>query len=152
MKKRRLLIVVLGLVVALCACGKNGANNQNNQGHGNNVQNNQQDNVHNNATEQEKKEYLINFGKRVKFYREKLGMTQKELGIKAGYVDGTNPASSVYKIENGQIDVTQSKLLDLAKALQIEPYELIVSPQVSRMMKYAEGIIEMQKGENHVEG
>lgn len=102
-------------------------------------------------TDQERKDYLKNFGKRVKFYREKLGMTQKELGIKAGYVDGTNPASSIYKIENGQIDVTQSKLLDLARALQIEPYELIVSPQLNRMIKYAEGVIEMQKGEDHVE-
>lgn len=89
-------------------------------------------------TDAERKEYLISFGKRVKFYREKLGLTQKELGIKAGYVDGTNPASSIYKIENGQIDVTQSKCADLAKALQIEPYDLIVSPETARLLKYAE--------------
>ena len=89
-------------------------------------------------TDAERKEYLIAFGKRVKYYREKLGLTQKELGIKAGYVDGTNPASSIYKIENGQIDVTQSKCADLAKALQIEPYDLIVSPDTARLLKYAE--------------
>ena len=89
-------------------------------------------------TDAERKEYLIAFGKRVKYYREKLGLTQKELGIKAGYVDGTNPASSIYKIENGQIDVTQSKCADLAKALQIEPYDLIVSPETARLLKYAE--------------
>lgn len=91
-------------------------------------------------TEEERKAYLIDFGKRVKFYREKLGLTQRELGVKAGYTNGTNPASSIYKIENGQIDVTQSKCADLAKALEIEPYDLIVSPQISRLVKYAEMI------------
>ena len=49
--------------------------------------------------ENEKKQYLLDFGRRVRFYREKLGMTQKELGVKAGYVDGTNPSASISKIE-----------------------------------------------------
>lgn len=89
-------------------------------------------------TEQERKQKMIEFGQRVKFYREKIGMTQRELGRKAGYVDGTNPASSISKIENGQMDITQSKVYDLAVALGVEPYELIVSPQVSRLVKYAE--------------
>lgn len=99
-------------------------------------------------TEQEKKEHLQAFGKRVRFYREKLGMTQKELGIKAGYADGQNPSATISKIELGQIDVTQSKIYDLARALQIEPYDLIVSPQISRLVKYAEM---MTKGEGDVE-
>lgn len=69
-----------------------------------------------NMTEDERKQYLLDFGRRVKFYREKLGLTQKELGRRAGYVDGTNPASSIYKIENGQIDVSQTKVAEIAQA------------------------------------
>lgn len=101
-------------------------------------------------TEKERKEKMLAFGQRVKFYREKLGMSQRELGAKAGYVDGTNPASSIYKIEHGQIDVTQSKIIDLATALGVEPYELIVSPQVARMVKYAE-LIAKEGKENGVD-
>lgn len=43
-------------------------------------------------TENERKQYLTEFGERVRFYREKAKMTQRELGKRAGYVDGTNPA------------------------------------------------------------
>lgn len=99
-------------------------------------------------TENERKQYLLNFGRRVKYYREKLGMTQKELGKKAGYVDGTNPASSIYKIESGQMDISQTKVAEIAQALHVEPYDLIVSPQVSRLIKYAELI---QKGDDNVD-
>lgn len=88
--------------------------------------------------ESEKKQYLIDFGRRVRFYREKLGMTQKELGVRAGYVNGTNPSGSISKIELGQMDITQTKTAEIAAALGVEPYDLIVSPQVSRLLKYAE--------------
>lgn len=98
--------------------------------------------------ESEKKQYLLDFGRRVRFYREKLGMTQKELGIKAGYVDGTNPSASISKIETGQVDVTQTKCADLARALQIEPYELVIGEQTARLIKYANMIM---KGGPHVD-
>ena len=98
--------------------------------------------------ETERKQYLVDFGKRVRFYREKLGITQKELGVRAGYVNGTNPAATISKIELGQIDITQTKTAELAAALGVEPYDLIVSPQVSRLLKYAELI---QKGDDHVD-
>lgn len=98
--------------------------------------------------ETERKQYLVDFGKRVRFYREKLGMTQKELGVRAGYANGTNPAATISKIELGQIDITQTKTAELAAALGVEPYDLIVSPQVSRLLKYAELI---QKGDDHVD-
>lgn len=88
--------------------------------------------------ENQRKQYLVDFGKRVRFYREKLGMTQKELGIRAGYVNGTNPAATISKIELGQIDITQTKCAEIAAALGVEPYDLIVSPQISRLIKYAE--------------
>lgn len=98
--------------------------------------------------ENEKKQYLLDFGRRVRFYREKLGITQKELGIKAGYVDGTNPSASISKIETGQVDVTQSKCADLARALEIEPYQLIVNDQTARLIKYANL---MMKGGSNVD-
>ena len=101
-----------------------------------------------NMTESEKKQYLLDFGRRVKFYREKLGIGQRELGRRAGYVDGTNPASSISKIENGQMDISQTKVAEIAQALGVEPYDLIVSPQVSRLLKYAELI---QKGDADVD-
>lgn len=98
--------------------------------------------------EKQRKQYLIDFGNRVRFYREKLGLTQKELGVRAGYVNGTNPAATISKIEKGQIDISQTKTAELAAALGVEPYNLIVSPQVARLLKYAELI---QKGGNDVD-
>lgn len=98
--------------------------------------------------ETEKKQYLVDFGNRVRFYREKIGLTQKELGVRAGYVNGANPAGSISKIELGQMDISQTKTAELAAALGIEPYHLIVSPQVSRFLKYAELI---QKGDDNVD-
>lgn len=99
-------------------------------------------------TEEQRKQYMKEFGQRVKMYREKLGMTQRELSIKAGYVNGTNPASTIYKIENGQIEVTQTKVAEIAEALGVEPYQLILSPQVSRLVTYAKMI---EKGDDHVD-
>lgn len=99
-------------------------------------------------TENERIIYLKDFGNRVKYYREKLGITQRELAIKAGYVNGVNPASSIYKIEKGEMDIPQTKVAEIAKALGVEPYELIVSPQVARLVKYAEAF---QKGAENVE-
>ena len=101
-----------------------------------------------NMTENEKKQYLLDFGRRVRYYREKLGLSQRELGRRAGYVDGTNPATSISQIENGQRDISQTKVAEIAKALEVEPYDLIVSPQVSRLLKYAELI---QKGDADVD-
>jgi transcriptional regulator with XRE-family HTH domain len=99
-------------------------------------------------TEDERKQYMKEFGQRVKMYREKLGMTQRELSIKAGYVNGTNPASTIYKIENGQIEVTQTKVAEIAEALGVEPYQLILSPQVSRLVAYAQMV---EKGDSNVD-
>ena len=99
-------------------------------------------------SEDEKKQYLLDFGRRVKYYREKLGMSQRELGRRAGYVDGKNPATSISQIENGLRDTSQTKVAEIAQALGVEPYDLIVSPQVSRLIKYAELI---QKGAGDVD-
>ena len=96
-------------------------------------------------TDNERKEYMEAFGKRVKAYREALGMTQGELAVKAGYTDGANPAATVSKIERGLMDITQSKCYDIAKALEIEPYQLFTTESVGRLVKYAELITEEGK-------
>lgn len=100
-------------------------------------------------TEQEKKEYLLAFGKRVRAYREALGMTQEELAVKAGYVAGKNPSSTVSKIERGVMELTQSKILDLANALEIEPYELFTDRYISRLVKYAEEMAKLSNPGDH---
>lgn len=98
-------------------------------------------------TEKEKKEYLIAFGNRVKGYRLALGMTQGELALKMGYVDGKNPSANVSKIEKGQMELTQSKIIDLAHALKVEPYELFTDSQTSRLIRYANEISKMKGGD-----
>jgi len=98
-------------------------------------------------TEKERQDYLIAFGNRVKSYRLELGMTQGELAVKMGYVDGKNPSANVSKIEKGQMELTQSKILDLAKALQVEPYELFTDAQTSRLIRYATEISKMKGGD-----
>ena len=77
---------------------------------------------------EEKKLYLKTFGERVKTYRKKLNITQEELAVKMGYAVGQNPSSTVSKIERGDMELTQTKIADLAKALGISPSDLFPSP------------------------
>ncbi len=82
-------------------------------------------------TNEEKSLYCKTFGARVKYYREALNMSQKELGLAVGYVDKTNPSSSISKIERGEMEITQTKIADIAKALGISPSDLFPSPKES---------------------
>ncbi len=93
-------------------------------------------------TEDEKKSYLQAFGRRVRSYREALGMTQEELAVKVGYTVGKNPSGTISKIERGCMEITQTKIADLAKALQIEPYQLFADEQTARLVTYARKIME----------
>lgn len=61
------------------------------------------------------------FGARVRYYREKNGMTQKELAEKLGYTTHT----SIYKIECGDNSIPLSKLPDFCVALGVEPFDLL---------------------------
>jgi len=98
-------------------------------------------------TENERKEYLLAFGRRVRAYRESAKMTQDELAVKAGYANGKNPSGTISKIERGVMEITQSKIADIAKALGIEPYELFTDPQTARLIKYADEIAKMKRGD-----
>lgn len=91
-------------------------------------------------TENERKQYLLEFGRRVRMYRELKGLTQEELAVKAGYVVGKNPSGTISKIERGCMEITQSKCAELAKALDIKPYQLFMDDSAVKLMKYAEGI------------
>lgn len=96
-------------------------------------------------TEEERKQYLLAFGRRVRMFREALGMTQEELAVKVGYTVGKNPSGTISKIERGCMEITQSKIVDLARALQIEPYELFTDDTTRRLLRYAH---ELSKGGN----
>lgn len=89
----------------------------------------------------EKLRLLLTFGSNVRYYREKLGLTQKELGLKAGYHDGTNPAAAISKIENGQMEIVQSKIADLAKALGVTPADLFSDKLVENVKDDEETLI-----------
>lgn len=56
-------------------------------------------------------------GKNIKKRREELGMTQAELAKACGY----QSKSSISKIEKGETDLNQTKLAEIAKALQTTP-------------------------------
>lgn len=98
-------------------------------------------------TEDERKQYLLAFGRRVRAFREEKGMTQEELAVKVGYTVGKNPSGTISKIERGVMEITQSKIVDLANALEIEPYQLFVDEQTARIVTYAQGIANMNRKE-----
>lgn len=64
---------------------------------------------------------LKDFGAKIKARRIELNMTQDELAKAAGYTS----RSSINKIELGMVDVSQSKVAKLAKALKISPTILV---------------------------
>ena len=57
----------------------------------------------------------------IKFYREKLGLSQSSLAEMVGYKD----RSSIAKIESGLVDLPQSKIALFAKAFKITPAQLM---------------------------
>jgi transcriptional regulator with XRE-family HTH domain len=64
----------------------------------------------------------LQFGERVRAFRSRLGLTQEQLGAAAGlhrtYVGG---------VERGERNVSLMNILKLAKALQVDPAELVTA-------------------------
>lgn len=58
---------------------------------------------------------------KVKQLRLQAGLSQGELAKKAGYTD----RSSIAKIESGGVDLTETKIIALAKALGVTPAVLM---------------------------
>ena len=63
----------------------------------------------------------MSLGQNIRLYREKLGMSQEELAKKLGYKD----RSTIAKIESNVNDITQSKIVAIAAALQTSPAALM---------------------------
>ena len=60
---------------------------------------------------------MANVGKNIRARREELGLTQQELAERMGY----KSKSAINKIELGINDITQSKVVAFAKALNTSP-------------------------------
>lgn len=69
-------------------------------------------------------ESRILLGKKIKYYRELIRMSQEELAQKAGY----KSKSSIAKIENGLARVPAYKLIEIATALGVSVTEFLTSP------------------------
>lgn len=95
-------------------------------------------------TKEQRKEYLLSFGQKVRMYREAKGMTQEELAVKVGYIAGKNPSGSISKIERGCMEIGQSKIAEIARVLEIEPYQLFTDDQTARLVAYAKEITKME--------
>lgn len=62
----------------------------------------------------------------IKNRRKELKMTQTELALKTGYTD----KSAIAKIESGKVDIPVSKINEFAKALNMDPGDLMGTPKV----------------------
>ena len=63
----------------------------------------------------------MSIGERIKKCREELGLSQEELAKKIGY----SSRSTINKIEKGLSDISQSKVIEFAKALNTTPEYLM---------------------------
>lgn len=64
---------------------------------------------------------MLELYENIRKYRKELGMSQAELAKRTGYTD----RSSIAKIEKGDVDLPQSKIMVFAKALGVAPGELM---------------------------
>lgn len=86
-------------------------------------------------------------GKKVKERREALGLTQEELAKKLGY----KSKSTINKIELDINDVSQTKLLRLAAALEVEPgyfLEIESAPDHTELLSTYAELFSGLSGEN----
>ena len=65
----------------------------------------------------EENKFLIEFGQRVKSRRLQLGLSQEDLSKRCDYA----ARSSINRIEQGKLDLPQSKIMQLSNALQTTP-------------------------------
>ncbi|MFR6224483.1 MAG: helix-turn-helix domain-containing protein, partial [Lactococcus lactis] len=64
---------------------------------------------------------FVQIGKRIKWTRKRVGITQKELANKIGRTE-----SSVQKYENGKVEIPISVLEDIAKELGVSADEFLI--------------------------
>lgn len=66
-------------------------------------------------------DFLKKVGQNIKFYREIAEMSQDELAKRTGY----SGRGAISKIENGERDIANSKLKDIANALNVTVTQLL---------------------------
>jgi len=74
--------------------------------------------------------YNALFGARVKYYRERKGLTQQELADRLGYTSH----ASIAKIEKGKSSILLSKLPDFCVALDVDAFDLLGLTERDKMM------------------
>lgn len=94
---------------------------------------------------------MTTIGQRIKERRTDLNMTQEELAKKLGY----SHKSSIGKIENGNNDITQSKVVEFARALDTtvaylmgwdeEEDQVVRDANIQRMISIAEQLTKDQQ-------
>ena len=67
-----------------------------------------------------KEPYAITLGKRIRFFRERAGLTQEQLGRAIGY----SGKAMISRIEGGTVSMDAEKIEVVAKALDINPHVL----------------------------
>jgi transcriptional regulator with XRE-family HTH domain len=86
----------------------------------------------------------MTIGEKIREIRELKGMTQLELAQKCGYRD----RSTIAKIESGTNDIPRSKLLAIAKALDVTPGELLADAtdaEFRRLKAYYDALNDNQR-------
>ena len=74
---------------------------------------------------------MANVGKKIYERRTQLGMSQEDLAKKVGYKD----RSSIAKIESGERDIRQRKVVDFANALQTTPQVLMGYEEIEKALQ-----------------
>lgn len=66
------------------------------------------------------KSFVLKIAKNIKRLREQKGITQLQLALEIGVTPG-----AIANLEVANNDTTLSRLFDIARALDVEPYELL---------------------------
>lgn len=84
---------------------------------------------------------MLELYKNIKRRRQQLKMTQTDLALKMGYAD----KSMIAKIEKGNVDLPQSKILAFANALETTPGELMGWDYETEATETADNIYKLDK-------
>ncbi len=66
------------------------------------------------------KDFVLKVGSNIKKHREKKKLSQFELAVEIGVTPG-----AIGNLEVAKNDTSLSRIFDIAKALDVEPYELL---------------------------
>ncbi len=66
------------------------------------------------------KDFVLKVGSNIKKHREKKNLSQFELAVDIGVTPG-----AIGNLEVAKNDTSLSRIFDIAKALDVEPYELL---------------------------